>query len=347
MSAPGQRHQVFISYSSRDRAVADAVRDHLQGNGISCWMAPHSLRAGTDWAAAIIDAIDDCRALLLILSQASNVSDDVKKEVGRASAKRVPIVPFFIENVTLTRHMEYFLGTTHWLGADSRHVELRMAHLLETVRGLLREAGPDAITAPAGTPIPPAPRAEPVPSPAAPAPPADRLTGDLARHQTTVLNTLRPFLRFPPEDPRLDRSRPLGAAIAALVVGGLGVLFCVQGFFSALFPGMTPESYVFTMFPMLRITTVGTAIASGAGNLGLLIGGHRMFAGTADGPAITMAAVKWLAIVAVAWFGLTLVSLMGGPAPVRGPIMNATLTTAFLAALQIGVVWKLTSAVKR
>lgn len=343
MNARNKRHQVFISYSSKDRAVADAVREHLLTHGITCWMAPHSLLAGTDWAAAIIDAIDDSQALLLILSEASNVSDDVKREVGRASAKSVPIVPFFIENVTLTRHMEYFLGTTHWLGADSRHIELRMAHLLETLRGLLRESGPDAITAPAGIPIPP-PRPEPIP---APAPAADRLAGDLARHETTVLNTLRPFLRFPQEDPRLGGARPLGAAIAALVVGGLGILFCLQGFFSALFPGMTPESYVFAMFPMLRITAAASAMASGAGNLGLLIGGHRMFAGTSDGPAITLAAVRWLAIVAVAWFGLTVVSLLGGPAPVRGPLMNATLTTALLAAIQIGIVWKLTASVRR
>jgi hypothetical protein len=342
MSAQNQRHRVFISYSSKDRVIADAVREHLQGNGITCWMAPHSLLAGTDWAAAIIDAIDESQALLLILSEASNVSDDVKKEVGRASAKGVAIVPFFIENVRLTRHMEYFLGTTHWLGADSRHIELRMAHLLETVRGLLREPGPDAITAPAGIPIPAPPRAEPTAAPA-----AGRLTGEVARHETTILNALRPFLRFPPEDPALGRARPMGAAIAALVVGGLGILFCLQGFFSALFPGMTPESYVFTMFPMLRITTAGSAIASGAGNLGLLVGGHRMFAGTADGPAITMAAVRWMAVVAVVWFGLTLVSLMGGPAPVRGPIMNATLTTAFLAAIQIGIVWKLASGARR
>ena len=61
-----------------------------------------------------------------------------------------------------------------------------------------------------------------------------------------------------------------------------------------------------------------------------------------------MAAVRWMALVVGAWFLLTLVfTLTTGPAPVRGAVVNATLTTLFLAAIQIGIVWKLTSAVRQ
>lgn len=336
MSARRPRHnQVFISYSSKDRPTADAVREHLQSNGITCWMAPHDILGGSDWAVAIIEAIDQSQALLLILSEASNHSDDVKREVGRASHKAVPIVPFFIENVTLSKHMEYFLATTHWLGADTRHVELRMAHLLDTVRSLLRAPGS------------PAPRA--TPAPAASPQASGKLAGDLARHETSFLTALRPVLRFPPEDTSvLGGDKPMLAAIAALVVGGLGVLFNFQGLFGALLPGASPESFVFAMFPMVRITAIAASIASLAGNLGLLVGGHRMFAGTADGPGITMAAVRWMAMVLGAWFVLSMVfTITTGPAPVRGAVVGATLTAAFIAAVQIGIVWKLTSAIRR
>jgi hypothetical protein len=278
------------------------------------------------------------------LSQASNVSEDVKKEVGRASSTRVPIVPFFIENVELSRHMEYFLSTTHWLGADSRHIELRMAHLLDTVRGLLGDPGASGAQR---VPVPPPPRA---PEPAAPprSQSTEKQTGDLANYETAFLTQLRPILRFPAEDATVAQgAKPMGAAIAALVVGGLGLLFSLQGFVGALVPGATPEAYVFAMFPMIRLTAIGAGVASVAGNLGLLVGGHRMSLGTADGPGITMAAVRWQTLVLAAWFLLTLVFTVTGPAPVRGAIVNATLTTAFLAAVQMFIVWKLTSAARR
>ena len=50
-------HDVFISYSSKDKAVADAVCAGLEGRGIACWMAPRDIVPGVDWGAAIIDAI--------------------------------------------------------------------------------------------------------------------------------------------------------------------------------------------------------------------------------------------------------------------------------------------------
>jgi hypothetical protein len=344
MSARPRRHQVFVSYSTKDQAIADAVREHLQNNGVSCWMAPHNLLGGSDWATGIVEAIDQSQALLLILSQASNVSDDVKREVGRASTKRIPIVPFFIENVELSKHMEYFLATTHWLGADARHIELRMAHLLDTVKTLV---GDPIASGAQRIPVPP-PARQPEPAVTPQPQPAEKTAGDLARLETSILTKLRPILRFPAEDSTAGPgAKPTTAGIAALIVGGLGLLFSLQGLVSALFPGATPEAFVFTMFPMLRLTTIAAGIASVAGNLGLLVGGHRMYLGTVDGPGITMAAVRWQTLVLVAWFVLTMAFLVTGPVPVRSAIMNATLTTAFLAAIQIGIVWKLTAPFKR
>ena len=46
--APG--HAVFLSYSSHDQRVADAVCSALEGRGVRCWMAPRDIRPGADWA---------------------------------------------------------------------------------------------------------------------------------------------------------------------------------------------------------------------------------------------------------------------------------------------------------
>jgi hypothetical protein len=78
-------HDVFISYSAPDKAVADAVCATLEAKHIKCWIAPRDVTPVTPWAEAIVDAIDESRILVLVLSSASNNSPQVIREVGRAA----------------------------------------------------------------------------------------------------------------------------------------------------------------------------------------------------------------------------------------------------------------------
>jgi hypothetical protein len=41
--------QVFISYSSKDKAIADTICQWLESAGIPCWMAPRNIEFGSDW----------------------------------------------------------------------------------------------------------------------------------------------------------------------------------------------------------------------------------------------------------------------------------------------------------
>ena len=50
-------HDVFISYSSKDKNVADAVCAVLERNGIRCWVAPRDVIPGIVWGTAIVGAI--------------------------------------------------------------------------------------------------------------------------------------------------------------------------------------------------------------------------------------------------------------------------------------------------
>jgi hypothetical protein len=54
----------FISYSSTDKPAADATCAVLENSGIRCWIAPRDIRAGVEYAAAILDAIDRCRVMV-------------------------------------------------------------------------------------------------------------------------------------------------------------------------------------------------------------------------------------------------------------------------------------------
>jgi TIR domain len=127
----------FISYASADKTAADAACAVLEAAGIRCWVAPRDISPGREYAAAIIDAIDRCRVMVLIFSSNANRSPQVCREVERAASKGVAIVPVRIEGVVPTKSMEYFLGDIHWLDAMTPPIEKHLQQLAATIKTLL------------------------------------------------------------------------------------------------------------------------------------------------------------------------------------------------------------------
>ncbi|MGD0023456.1 MAG: toll/interleukin-1 receptor domain-containing protein [Xanthobacteraceae bacterium] len=128
----------FISYSSRDKTAADAACAVLESAGIRCWIAPRDIRAGGEYGAAIIEAIDRCQVMVLIFSSSANDSQQISREIERAVSKGIPIVPVRIEEVVPTKSMEYFLGAIHWLDALTPPIEKHLQRLAETVKAILQ-----------------------------------------------------------------------------------------------------------------------------------------------------------------------------------------------------------------
>jgi hypothetical protein len=130
---------VFISYSQRDKNVADALCSTLERRKIRCWIAPRDILAGTDFAAALIQALNNSSLLVLVFSKESNASPHVMREVQAAVSRGIPIIPFRIEDVKPTEAMEYYLGTPHWLDALTPPLEKHMQELANTVQLLLND----------------------------------------------------------------------------------------------------------------------------------------------------------------------------------------------------------------
>jgi hypothetical protein len=135
------KFDTFISYSTPDKATADAVCAKLEGIGIRCWIAPRDVVPGREYAAAIIDAIDRCRVMVLIFSANANKSRQIHREIERAASKATPIVPLRIEEITPTDSMEYFLGGIHWLDALTPPLEMHLQRLADTVEAILQVDG--------------------------------------------------------------------------------------------------------------------------------------------------------------------------------------------------------------
>lgn len=136
-SGAGLAHDVFISYSSKDKPIADATCATLESNGIRCWIAPRDILPSADWGEAIVDAINGAHVFLLVFSSNANESSQIKREVERAINRGIPVVPFRIENVVPTKSLEYFLSTPHWLDAFSPPLEQHLSYLSTVVSNIL------------------------------------------------------------------------------------------------------------------------------------------------------------------------------------------------------------------
>src|SRR5215204_2946556 len=99
-------HDVFISYSARDKPTADAICESLEAQGIKCWIAPRDIPYGDLYSGAIIEAINASRIFILVFSSNSNTSNDVINEVERAFQNEILIIPFKVENVKPSTDLE-------------------------------------------------------------------------------------------------------------------------------------------------------------------------------------------------------------------------------------------------
>jgi len=151
-------HDVFISYSSKDKPIADAVCARLEAAGVRAWIAPRDIGPGEDWPTAITNAIALSRVMVLVFSAHSNSSADVGRELNLATNERLVIIPFKIENIEPEPGKLYYLAGTHWLDAMNPPTEEQIGQLVQRVVSILQVTGPKAPPAPVPVRSPRGPR---------------------------------------------------------------------------------------------------------------------------------------------------------------------------------------------
>jgi hypothetical protein len=135
-------HDVLISYSSKDKAIADAVCNRLESEGIRVWIAPRDIGAGESYPTAIVEGIKNCSIIVMLFTANSNQSNWVPREIERGVNYGKIILPFKIEDAQPVHgDIELCTCTQHWMDAISPPLEANIARLVETVQKLLDKSG--------------------------------------------------------------------------------------------------------------------------------------------------------------------------------------------------------------
>jgi len=127
---------VFISYSSKEYDVANIVRTTLTNNGITSWMAPESIPGGSNYMEVIPRAIADCKIFVLILSESSQKSKWVPKEIEQALNNNLIIIPFQIEKCEISKMFNFIIGNSQRIIAYMSLQE-NLRKLVDTINSLL------------------------------------------------------------------------------------------------------------------------------------------------------------------------------------------------------------------
>jgi TolB-like protein/Flp pilus assembly protein TadD len=124
---------IFVSYASADAAVANSIVEMLEQHGLKCWLAPRDVKPGTQYADAIVRAINESKAVVLVLSGNAVASDHVAREVERAASKHKQIIAFRIDAAALNPALEYFLSNSQWIDVPALGMPAALAKLAEAV----------------------------------------------------------------------------------------------------------------------------------------------------------------------------------------------------------------------
>jgi len=145
---PAKLHPVFISYSSADNVIAEAICAALESEQIKCWMAPRDVQGGRAYAGQITQAIREAPIFLLILSDTANRSKHVLREVERAAHCQNHLLTFRTEATAPSDDLAYYLGADQWIDGfkplpPTQHFPALIEHTRRLLKSNLIESEPE------------------------------------------------------------------------------------------------------------------------------------------------------------------------------------------------------------
>lgn len=139
---------LFVSHSSIDAEIAQTLVGEFEARGISCWVAPRDIPVGGSYQAEIVDAIDGCKAVLLVFSAATNTSEHVLREVELAVQGKKPILPIRIDGALPSGGLKYVLTNKQWIERKGGN-----AAAIEAIERTLKGGAAPATSMPASPPV--------------------------------------------------------------------------------------------------------------------------------------------------------------------------------------------------
>lgn len=116
----GTMGQLFVSYASGDRARTLEIVEAVRAQGIEVWIDQAGIAGGAAYGTEIANALRDAEAVLLIASDASLASKNVRQEIMLAWRYDRPIIPLILHPLLFPDDVAYWLEGAQWIEVFDR-----------------------------------------------------------------------------------------------------------------------------------------------------------------------------------------------------------------------------------
>ncbi len=106
---------IFFSYSRKDSEFVLELSQKLKELGADIWLDQTDIEAGSNWDDSVEEALANADTLIVVLSERSVVSKNVRDEYSYAIEENKQVVPVLMENCTIPfrlRRLQYADFTT-------------------------------------------------------------------------------------------------------------------------------------------------------------------------------------------------------------------------------------------
>ncbi|MEE0991790.1 MAG: toll/interleukin-1 receptor domain-containing protein [Bacteroidales bacterium] len=127
-------YDIFISYSSKDQKLVEAMCHYLEERNLRCFVAYRDVPKGKDWAPYIEKGIEDSKVLVYVHTESSNMSEETTREINLAFEEGCVVIPFRVNSIKYGEGKRYRLNNLNWLDAFPGNPENYFGDLFDILK---------------------------------------------------------------------------------------------------------------------------------------------------------------------------------------------------------------------
>ena len=127
-------YDVFISYSSKDQKLVEAMCHYLEERNLRCFVSYRDVPKGKDWGPFIEKGIEDSKVLVYVHTEASNMSEETTREINLAFEEGCVVIPFRVSAIKYGTGKRYRLNNLNWLDAFPQSPENYFGDLFDILK---------------------------------------------------------------------------------------------------------------------------------------------------------------------------------------------------------------------
>jgi hypothetical protein len=138
--------EVFVSYASQNRERVLPIARHLESAGVRIWRDQNEILGGENYGPKIVLGINHCKVMLLMCTDASMRSKNVKQEIQLAWHYGRPYLPLLVEPIrNYPEQVQYWLEGCQWIEVLERPVTQWLPCVLQALINAGVKSNPPAL----------------------------------------------------------------------------------------------------------------------------------------------------------------------------------------------------------